>query len=135
MENKQNQTVQGCTRESGYDWSMGKSPKQQVTCIQLGHNAHPAWQPKVRISTGCGNMGITGRDTTPVSLHCVFAAFQASCTAIWTSLKAFQSSSQHFEYSAMLALVVLSWVSLSEIGQVLMVRVDLEPLISVRTYL
>ena len=27
------------------------------------HNAHPAWRPKVRNSTGHGNTGITGHDT------------------------------------------------------------------------
>ena len=49
-------------RESGYNQSMGRGLKRQVTHVQLGCNAHPAWRPKVCISTGCGNAGITGRD-------------------------------------------------------------------------
>src|SRR5260370_14232516 len=61
-------------------------------------------------SSGLGGVTV---NATPISLHHVLAAFQASCAATWTSLKTFQSSSRFFEYSTMLALVVLSWASLS----------------------
>ena len=36
MENKQNQMAQGCTREPRYNRNVGKSPKRQVTRLQLG---------------------------------------------------------------------------------------------------
>ena len=55
--------AQGCTRKSRYNRNVGKCLKRQATQLQLGRNAHPAWQPKVRNSVGHGNMGITSHDT------------------------------------------------------------------------